>query len=110
MNVLDEYVVINKRCRFYGRRVWMIKTPSEKDVGVFITDALITMRLKMSSVTFSKPRYTEGQIVTDGLYTYSVDRIWYGRYYICKVIKGHFSGVNVNRYPWNIVPVKAEIV
>lgn len=110
MNVLDEYVVTNKRCRFYGQRVWMIKAPSEKDVGGFITSALNTIRLKMSSVAFSRPCYTEGQIVTDGLYVYSIDKIWYRRYYVCKVAKGHFAGVTVNRYPWNITSVKARIV
>lgn len=111
MNILDEYIVTNKRCRAYGERVWMIKLPDEKDVGVFITSMRNIIRLKMSSVALSRPCYAEGQIVTDGNNTYSVGKVhWYGRHYVCKFINGRYTGINVGRCPWEIAPVKAKIV
>lgn len=111
MNLLDEYIITNKRCRSYGERVWMIKPPLEKDVGVFMTSMRNIIRLKMSSVALSRPCYAEGQIVTDGIHTYSVGKVhWYGRYYVCKIIKGRYVGMNIGKHPWEIAPVRAKIV
>lgn len=110
MNVLDKYVVTNKRCRAYGRNVWMIDLPNKHGVAVFLNKNM-RICLKMSSVRFVGPQYTTGQIVRDDLRKYEIAFVHHThRYYVVKILEGRYVGFHTDKSPWELMPLKATVL
>lgn len=110
MNVLDKYVVTNKRCRTYGQNVWMMDLPDEHGVAVFMNKNM-RIRLKMSSVRFVEPQYAAGQIVRDDLHRYAIVCVHHThRYYIAKILEGRYTGIQIGKSPWDLVSLKATVL
>lgn len=111
MNILDKYMVTNKRAKLHGEYIWLIDSPNENGVAKFLDRYKRTIRLKMSSVEFVSPRLANGAIVKDGNYSCTVNSIhWYRRYYICEFRDGIWAGMRIGKWPWEISPLKAEVV
>jgi len=110
MNYLDKYKITNKNSKFYGRYAWMIDLPDENNRARFIVDSNVKLRMKMSSVQFVSPRFSDGYRFRDmalGV-EYVITRInWsHDRY------RAKYKGAlwEVAFYPWNVPEQRAKVV